>query len=163
MVYLWWVIYWALPMKTVTLYGDGACSGNPGPGGWGVVMLFEGHQKELSGAVELTTNNQMELLAAIKGLESLKEPCTVTLFTDSKYVVQGMSEWVKDWIARGWRTAAKKPVKNIELWQRLVELCNLHTVTFKWVKGHDTNPYNNRCDELATNAIAIFRMGGDMC
>ncbi len=160
---LWWVLYCSYLMKTVTLYGDGACSGNPGPGGWGVVMLYEGHQKELSGAVELTTNNQMELLAAIKGLESLKEPCEVTLYTDSKYVVQGMSEWVKDWIARGWRTAAKKSVKNIELWQRLVELSKGHTVTFKWVKGHDSNPYNNRCDELATSAITLFRMGSGIC
>jgi ribonuclease HI len=150
-------------MKEVVLYGDGACSGNPGPGGWGVVMLYEGRQKELSGSVELTTNNQMELMAAIKGLEALKEPCEVTLYTDSKYVVQGMTDWVKDWIVRGWKTSSKKPVKNLELWQRLVELSKNHKVVFKWVKGHDTNPYNNRCDELATDAIELFRMGSDIC
>jgi ribonuclease HI len=149
-------------LRHVTLYTDGACSGNPGPGGWGVVMLYEGHQKELSGSMELTTNNQMELLAPIKGLEALKEPCAVTLYTDSKYVVQGMNEWVKDWIKRGWRTSSKKPVKNLELWQRLVELSKNHDITFKWVKGHADNEYNNRCDELATDAIELFRLRSDL-
>jgi ribonuclease HI len=153
----------ALSQKRIALYTDGACSGNPGPGGWGVVLIHKDHKKELSGSIELTTNNQMELLAVIKGLESLKEPCDVTLYTDSKYVVLGMTEWVKDWIKRGWRTSSKKPVKNVELWQRLVELSKQHTMSYQWVKGHADNEYNNRCDELATDAIKRSKMGSDMC
>lgn len=150
-------------MKHITIYTDGACSGNPGPGGWGVVLIHDGRQKELSGSFPHTTNNQMELLGAIKGLEALKEPCDVTLYTDSKYVVQGMTEWIHDWIKRGWKTSSKKPVKNLELWQRLYELSKNHSVSFKWVKGHSVNGYNNRCDELATDAIELFRMGSEIC
>ena len=143
--------------KTITIYTDGACSGNPGPGGWGTVLIYNGQEKELSGFEAATTNNQMELMGAIKGLESLKEPCTVELYTDSKYVSQGMTEWIIGWMKNNWRNSAKKPVKNKELWVRLHAACQQHSVTFHWVKGHADNPYNNRCDELAVAAIEDFR------
>lgn len=137
-------------MKTVTLYTDGACSGNPGPGGWGVVLLYGGHKKELSGGERNTTNNRMELTAVIQALSLLKEPCIVDLWSDSKYVIDALEKgWAKSWRAKGWVKADKKPALNPDLWERLLELCETHTVRLHWVKGHATNPYNNRCDELA--------------
>ncbi|MCI9367039.1 MAG: ribonuclease HI [Oscillospiraceae bacterium] len=140
-------------MKTVTLYTDGACSGNPGPGGWGAILMFGEHKKELSGGERNTTNNRMELTAVIRGLEALKEPCAVELYSDSKYVIDALEKgWAKGWRARGWVKADKKPALNPDLWERLLELCETHAVTLHWVKGHASNPYNNRCDELAVQA-----------
>ncbi|MCB9991093.1 MAG: ribonuclease HI [Rhodospirillales bacterium] len=139
--------------NTVTLYTDGACSGNPGPGGWGVVMRWNGHEKELSGAEADTTNNRMELMAVIQGLETLKRPCRVEVYTDSKYVLQGITEWLAGWKAKGWKTASKKPVKNQDLWQRLDEAQARHEVAYHWVKGHAGHPENERADSLATGAI----------
>ena len=137
-------------MKTVTLYTDGACSGNPGPGGWGAILIFGGHKKELSGGEKSTTNNRMELTAVIRGLEALKESCVVELYSDSKYVIDALEKgWARGWRARGWVKADKKPALNPDLWGRLLELCDTHTVKLHWVKGHADNPYNNRCDELA--------------
>ena len=137
-------------MKTVTLYTDGACSGNPGPGGWGAILEFNGVQKELSGGAEKTTNNRMELTAVIRGLEALKEPCTVELYSDSKYVIDALQKgWAKGWRARGWIKSDKKPALNPDLWQRLLELTEIHQVHCHWVKGHADNPKNNRCDQLA--------------
>lgn len=137
-------------MKKVTLYADGACSGNPGPGGWGAVLLFGEHEKELSGGEANTTNNRMELTAVIRGLEALKEPCLVELYSDSKYVIDGLDKgWAKGWRARGWVKADKKPALNPDLWGRLLELCETHAVKLHWVKGHADSHYNNRCDELA--------------
>ena len=137
-------------MKTVTIYTDGACSGNPGPGGWGAILEFNGIEKELSGGDPNTTNNRMELLGVITALEALKEPCIVELFSDSKYVIDALEKgWAVGWRARGWRRADKKPALNPDLWQRLLELCEKHTVRTHWVKGHADNPKNNRCDEMA--------------
>ena len=137
-------------MKTVTLYTDGACSGNPGPGGWGAILMFGEHKRELSGGEAKTTNNRMELTAVIKGLEALKQPCVVELYSDSKYVIDALEKgWAKGWRARGWVKSDKKPALNPDLWERLLELCETHTVNLHWVKGHAENPYNNRCDELA--------------
>lgn len=137
-------------MKTVTLYTDGACSGNPGPGGWGAILIFGSHEKELSGGEPKTTNNRMELTAVIRGLEALKEPCIVELYTDSKYVIDALEKgWAKGWKARGWVKADKKLALNPDLWERLLELCEMHIVSLHWVKGHAENPYNNRCDKLA--------------
>ncbi len=137
-------------MKTVTLYTDGACSGNPGPGGWGAVLEWEGHEKELSGGEISTTNNRMELTGVIRGLEALKEPCIVELYSDSKYVIDALEKgWAVGWQKRGWVKSDKKPALNPDLWQRLLELCQIHQVRCHWVKGHAENPKNNRCDELA--------------
>lgn len=137
-------------MKTVTLYTDGACSGNPGPGGWGAILIFGEHKKELSGGECRTTNNRMELTAVIRGLEALKEPCVVELWSDSKYVIDALAKgWAKGWRARGWVKSDKKPALNPDLWERLLDLCEEHRVNLHWVKGHADNPYNNRCDELA--------------
>ncbi len=137
-------------MKTVTLYTDGACSGNPGPGGWGAILEFRGIEKELSGGETSTTNNRMELMAVIRGLEALKEPCVVELFSDSKYVVEALEKgWARSWKARGWVKSDKKPALNPDLWERLLELSTKHTLHCHWVKGHADNPKNNRCDELA--------------
>ena len=137
-------------MKTVTLYTDGACSGNPGPGGWGAILEWEGHEKELSGGEISTTNNRMELTGVIRGLEALKEPCVVELYSDSKYVIDALEKgWAVGWQKRGWVKADKKPALNPDLWQRLLELCQVHQVRCHWVKGHGENPKNNRCDELA--------------
>ena len=145
-------------MKKVTLYTDGACSGNPGIGGWGNILEYNGIEKEFSGFEELTTNNRMELLAVINGLKSLKEPCEVDVFSDSAYVVNAfLEDWITSWQLNGWRTAGKKEVKNVELWQELLTLMNVHKVTFHKVKGHADNPKNNRCDFLATNEIAKFK------
>jgi len=140
-------------MKHVTIYTDGACSGNPGPGGWGAILLFGDKEKELSGGEQDTTNNRMELTAAIKALEALKEPCRVDIHTDSNYLRQGMSEWLKNWKRHGWKTADKKPVKNADLWQRLDELATIHHAHWHWVKGHSGHPLNDRADKLATAAI----------
>ena len=139
-------------MKTVSLYTDGACSGNPGPGGWGVILEYMGHEKELSGGEANTTNNRMELTAVIRGLEQLKEPCIVELYSDSKYVIDGLEKgWAEGWKKRGWIKADKKPALNPELWDRLLELVHIHDVRYHWVKGHANNPKNNRCDELAVS------------
>ncbi len=137
-------------MKIVTLYTDGACSGNPGPGGWGAILEYKGTEKELSGGDANTTNNRMELTAVIEGLQALKEPCAVELYSDSKYVIDGLSKgWAENWRANGWRKADKKPALNPDLWEQLLELTGRHEMRYHWVKGHADNPKNNRCDELA--------------
>ena len=137
-------------MKTVTLYTDGACSGNPGPGGWGAILEYMGHEKELSGGEESTTNNRMELTAVIMGLSSLKESCIVELYSDSKYVIDGLEKgWAESWKKRGWIKSDKKPALNPDLWEQLLELTGKHQMRYHWVKGHADNPMNNRCDELA--------------
>lgn len=140
-------------MKEVTIYTDGACSGNPGPGGWGALLVYGSKEKELSGHEDATTNNRMELRATIAALNHLKQPCRVTLFTDSKYVLQGITEWVEGWAKRGWKTADKKPVKNVDLWQELMEAVKPHTIDWHWVKGHSGDPHNDRVDALAVAAI----------
>lgn len=137
-------------MKTVTLYTDGACSGNPGPGGWGAILEYNGVEKELSGGEKNTTNNRMELTAVIRGLEALKEPCVVELYSDSKYVIDALSKgWAEGWKKRGWIKADKTPALNPDLWERLLCLCHTHTVNCHWVKGHAQTEKNNRCDKLA--------------
>lgn len=137
-------------MKTVTIYTDGSCLGNPGPGGWGAILMYDSHKKEISGGEANTTNNRMELLGVITALETLKEPCKVELYSDSKYVVDSLQKgWAKSWRARGWRKADKKPALNPDLWERLLKLCDYHSVTLHWVKGHAENEFNNRCDQLA--------------
>jgi len=138
---------------TITIYTDGACSGNPGPGGWGALLKWNGHEKELSGGETETTNNRMEMMAVIKALEALKKASSVDLYTDSKYVQQGINEWLAGWKAKGWKTAAKKPVKNQDLWQRIDSLIEVHDVTFHWVKGHAGDENNERVDKLAVAAI----------
>jgi len=140
-------------MKEVDIYTDGACSGNPGPGGWGSVLLFKGRRRELSGGEAETTNNRMEMMAVIAALEALKRPCEMTIHTDSVYVMKGVTEWLPQWKRRNWLTASKKPVKNVELWQRLEELIEPHEVKWRWVKGHSGVPENERADELARQAI----------
>jgi ribonuclease HI len=140
--------------KTVILYTDGACSGNPGKGGWGALLMYGNNRKEISGFDPATTNNRMELMAAIRGLEALREPCNVEIYSDSSYLVNAMNNgWLKRWVKNGWKTATKKPVENIDLWQEILKLTTLYRVTFHKVKGHSDNPYNNRCDELARLAI----------
>ena len=137
-------------MKTVTLYTDGACSGNPGPGGWGAILEYNGHEKELSGGEDTTTNNRMELTAVIRGLQALKESCIVELYSDSKYVIDALEKgWAVSWQKKGWIKADKKPALNPDLWEQLLSLCQKHTLRCHWVKGHADNPKNNRCDELA--------------
>ena len=137
-------------MKTVTIYTDGACSGNPGPGGWGAILMYGEHKKELSGGEARTTNNRMELTGVITALEALKEPCVVELYSDSKYVIDGLGKgWAKGWRARGWIKSDKKPALNPDLWGRLLDLCEVHTVNLHWIKGHAENEFNNRCDQLA--------------
>lgn len=144
-------------MKEVIVYTDGACSGNPGPGGWAALLQCAGKEKELSGGEGMTTNNRMELMGAIMALKSLKEPCRVELHTDSTYVMKGMTEWVKGWAARGWKTADKKPVKNVELWLELVEAAKIHKVTWKWVKAHNGHKENDRVDALAVERSQEFK------
>ena len=145
-------------MKTVTLYTDGACSGNPGPGGWGAILMYGPHRKELSGGEAETTNNRMELTAVIRGLEALREPCAVELWSDSRYVIDGLSKgWAVGWRARGWVKADKKPALNPDLWGRLLELAEIHTLTYHWVKGHAENEHNNRCDQLAVAESKKFQ------
>jgi len=138
--------------KPVHIWTDGACLGNPGPGGWGALLRWNGYERELSGGEAETTNNRMELMAAIQGLESLRRPCRVILTTDSQYVRKGIIEWMGNWKKNGWKTAAKKPVKNAELWQRLDQARARHEVQWDWVKGHSGHPENERADELATTA-----------
>ena len=139
--------------ESVVIYTDGACSGNPGPGGWGSVLMYRGHRRELSGGEKETTNNRMEMMAVIAALDSLKRACRIVLYTDSTYVMKGMTEWLEGWKARNWKTAAKKPVKNVDLWERLDAAVARHHVEWKWVKGHSGVPENERADELARTAI----------
>ena len=139
--------------EVVEIFSDGACRGNPGPGGWGVLLRAKGTERELYGGEPETTNNRMELTAVIRALEALKRPSRVQVYTDSLYVLKGISEWVRDWKRRGWRTAAKKPVKNLDLWQRLDELAALHDVEWHWVRGHAGHPENERADQLANKGI----------
>ena len=145
-------------MKTVTIYTDGACSGNPGPGGWGAILEWQGHEKELSGGEVQTTNNRMELTAVLTALRLLKEPCTVELYSDSKYVVDAIDKgWLYGWQKKGWIKADKKPVLNVDLWQRLLPELARHDVHLHWVKGHAENEKNNRCDQLAVAESKKFR------
>ena len=144
-------------MEEVVIYTDGACSGNPGPGGWGSILMYKENIKEISGGKEDTTNNVMELTAVIEGLKLLKFPCKVKLYSDSAYVVNAFNEkWIYGWIKNGWVNSSKEPVKNKELWQELYNLTKVHEVEFIKVKGHSDNEYNNRCDELARNAIKLL-------
>ncbi len=144
---------------SVIVHTDGACSGNPGPGGWGVILDYNGTRKELSGGEALTTNNRMELMAAIVALETLKRPCTVSMHVDSAYVKDGISKWIHGWKRNGWKTADKKPVKNAELWQRLDSALARHKVSWHWVKGHAGHNDNERADELAREGMAPFKRG----
>lgn len=144
-------------MKHVTIYTDGACSGNPGPGGWGAILKYGAHEKELSGANPSTTNNRMELLSVITALEMLTEPCSVDLFSDSRYVIDGITKgWAKKWRAKQWMRTPTAPAKNPDLWEKLLQLLERHTVSFHWVKGHADNPFNNRCDALAVGAYQKY-------
>ena len=137
-------------MKTVTIYTDGACSGNPGPGGWGAILRYQGAEKKLSGGEARTTNNRMELTGVIRALEALKEPCTVELWSDSKYVIDALAKgWAVSWKKRGWIKSDKKPALNPDLWERLLALTEKHEMHYHWVKGHADNEYNNRCDRMA--------------
>jgi ribonuclease HI len=142
----------------VTVYTDGACSGNPGPGGWGAILTWNDHQRELKGGEPHTTNNRMELTAAIAALEALKRPCTIDLHTDSEYLKNGITTWINGWKRNGWRTADKKPVKNVDLWQRLESAIARHQVRWHWVKGHAGHDMNERADQLAREAIAEMRV-----
>ncbi len=143
--------------KRVEIFTDGACSGNPGPGGWGAVLRYGAHEREISGAEEETTNNRMELMAAIAALEALREPCEVTLSTDSEYLRKGITEWIGGWKRNDWKTAAKKPVKNADLWRRLEEAARRHEVRWRWVRGHAGHEENERADALARAAIKRLR------
>ncbi len=143
------------PIET-EIFTDGACRGNPGPGGWGVLLRHNGNEKTLYGAEALTTNNRMELMAAIQALESLTRPCQVCLTTDSQYVMKGIQEWMTNWKKRGWKTAARKPVKNVDLWQRLDKATARHDIRWDWVRGHSGHPENEQADALANRAIDEF-------
>jgi len=143
--------------ESVELFTDGACKGNPGPGGWGAILRFKGQEKELSGGEPDTTNNRMEMTAVIEGLKALTRPCNVTLYTDSKYVLDGITKWIFGWQRNGWKTADKKPVKNADLWQALVAAAAPHKVEWKWVKGHAGHPENERADRLACDAAEAAR------
>jgi|TARA_R110002096_G_scaffold266710_1_gene460372 ribonuclease HI len=145
-------------MKEIEIYTDGACSGNPGPGGWGALLIYADHTKEIMEGAFETTNNRMELTAAIEALTALKEPCKVTLHTDSTYVKDGITKWIENWKNNGWRTAAKKPVKNSDLWQALDLAVQRHTITWKWVKGHNGDEGNERADELANMGLNNYRI-----
>lgn len=145
-------------MKKIELFTDGACSGNPGPGGWGAILRYNGHEKELCGGEAETTNNRMELTAVIEGLSALKEPCEIELFTDSKYVCDTVSKrWVYSWKSNGWKKADKKPALNVDLWEKLLELLDTHKVNFNWIKGHAGHPENERCDTLAVEYSQKFK------
>jgi ribonuclease HI len=147
-------------LDKVEIFTDGACKGNPGPGGWGVVLRMGSTEKELSGGEVLTTNNRMEMTAAIEGLNALTRPCQVTLSTDSRYVMDGLTKWIKGWQKNGWKTADKKPVKNAELWQALLAAAKPHRIEWQWVKGHAGHPENERADRLASDAaVAAGRRG----
>ncbi len=146
-------------LAEVTIFTDGACKGNPGPGGWGAILMSNGHEKELYGYEPQTTNNRMEMMAAIAALEALKKPCQVSMNVDSQYVLQGMTEWIRGWKARGWKTADKKPVKNDDLWKRLDAACAPHKIKWTWVKGHAGHEYNERADQLANKGITEGRLG----
>ncbi|MFP6695468.1 MAG: ribonuclease HI [Alphaproteobacteria bacterium] len=143
-------------LDNVTIYTDGACSGNPGPGGWGALMQFGAHERELKGGEPQTTNNRMELFAAIAALEALKRPCTVSLHTDSTYLRDGITKWIINWKRNGWKTAAKKPVKNVDLWQRLEAAIQRHEIAWHWVKGHAGNPGNEAADALARQGLDAY-------
>lgn len=145
--------------NVIEIFTDGACSGNPGPGGWGVILRWKGHEKELSGGEPATTNNRMELMAAIRALETLKRPSQVVLYTDSTYVKDGITSWIHGWKRNGWKTAAKKPVKNEDLWRRLNEAIAIHNVDWRWVKGHAGHPENERADELARQGAEAAKSG----
>ena len=140
-------------MKQVFIYSDGACRGNPGPGGYGIILKYNNSIKEIKGAEKNTTNNKMELTAAIMGLKTLKEPCHVTIVSDSNYLIHGMTKWINSWLKKGWKTADKTPVKNRELWEELIILSKRHKIEWKWIKGHNSHPENERADELANEAI----------
>lgn len=144
-------------LTRVEIATDGACKGNPGPGGWGAIIRAGEHERELSGGEKLTTNNRMEMTAVIEALNALKRPCSVTLSTDSRYVMDGLTRWVKGWQRNGWKTADRKPVKNAELWQALIEAANPHQIKWIWVKGHNGHPDNERADVLASNAAVAQR------
>ncbi len=149
--------FWRCGMKHVDIYTDGACRGNPGKGGWGAILVYGDREKELSGGEPLTTNNRMELMAAIAAMEALKEPCEITLTSDSKYLTEAINKgWLTSWKKNGWKKADKKPVLNPELWQRIDELLSVHKVTFVWVHGHMGHEYNERCDKLATDFADMF-------
>ena len=148
-----------MSVPRVTIHTDGACSGNPGPGGWGAILSFGDHEKELMGGEAHTTNNRMELMAAIAALESLRRPCQVTLSTDSTYVKDGITRWITGWKKNGWKTADKKPVKNVDLWQRLESAVAPHQIQWEWVRGHSGHPENERADQLARDAIRAVREG----
>ncbi len=144
-------------MKQVTIYTDGSCSGNPGPGGWAAILIRGSHEKELSGGEPQTTNNRMELTAVISALEALKEPCAVDLYTDSRYIVDALEKgWAKRWRSRGWMRSGKEKALNPDLWARLLDLCDRHQVSLHWVRGHNGDPYNERCDELAVSETMKF-------
>lgn len=143
--------------EIVEIYTDGACSGNPGPGGWGALLLYGEHEKEITGGEFETTNNRMELMAAIEALNVLKRSCKVHLYTDSTYVKNGITEWIEGWKAKGWKTAAKKPVKNADLWQALDTAAARHDIDWRWVKGHAGNPENERADALANQGMALYK------
>jgi ribonuclease HI len=145
-------------MKNIVIYTDGACSGNPGPGGWGALLIYADHQKEIMEGAFETTNNRMELTAAIEALKALSEPCTVTLHTDSTYVKDGITKWIGNWKNNGWRTAAKKPVKNADLWKDLDLAVKQHTIEWKWVRGHNGDAGNERADELANIGLNNYRI-----
>jgi len=146
-------------LKKIEIYTDGACRGNPGPGGWGAILRYGNHERELFGGEPQTTNNRMELMAAIEALKTLKEPCEIDLTTDSQYVRKGISEWMTQWKARGWRTAAKQPVKNEDLWRALDEQASRHQIRWHWVKGHSGHKDNERADELANRGIDALTQG----
>jgi len=145
------------PQEIVEIYTDGACSGNPGPGGWGVLMLYGEHEKELTGGEFQTTNNRMELTAAIEALSALKRPCKVHLNTDSTYVMKGITEWIDGWKAKGWKNSNKKPVKNADLWRLLDDAVNPHEIEWFWVKGHSGDPGNERADALANQGMSLYK------
>ncbi len=146
--------------ESVDIFTDGACSGNPGPGGWGVILRWRDNQRELYGGAPDTTNNRMELMAAIQALETLKRPVRATLHTDSTYVKDGITQWIHNWKKKGWKTANRKPVKNVDLWQRLEAALAPHDVEWRWIRGHTGHPENERADELARQGIEEFRRGG---
>ncbi|MFZ5595619.1 MAG: ribonuclease HI [Bacillota bacterium] len=146
----------------IDIYTDGACSGNPGPGGYGTILKYGKHVKEISGGYRLTTNNRMELMAVVKGLQELKKPCSITLYSDSKYIVDAMNlGWINKWVASGWIKGDGLPVKNIDLWKSILQLARPHKITWKWVKGHASNPFNNRCDSLAVSASKSSNLDED--